>query len=218
MAEKRKRATAKGRFTRQETHLKGLLDIAGDKVIVTPAYEKFVECWNRLEEAHEDFVDADDIEVETDDDGNKYLDDLNARYGTLVQRYAAYLKTSSEKDRADRKAEDENERATEEASRKQIEAERKAADAELQKEEQDRKFTSLKAELDAGIVAFNGLAVGTKDAVSSSSDSVKHQELKKLEMEFDALKTQLVKLAGVDDSKDISEIRDKFSTMQRLRT
>ena len=48
-------------------------------------------------------------------------------------------------------------RAAEEASRKQIELEKRAADAELLKLEQDRKFTSLKVELDAGIVAFKSL-------------------------------------------------------------
>ena len=58
------------------SHLAELLDIQGDKVIVTPAYEKFLDCWNRLEEAHKEFVDAENIEVETNDDGDKYIDEF----------------------------------------------------------------------------------------------------------------------------------------------
>ena len=84
MAEKQKRTSAKGRFKRQETHPAELLDIQGDNVIVTPAYEKLLECWNWLEEAHEEFVDAENIEVETNDDSDKYIDELNVRYRNLV--------------------------------------------------------------------------------------------------------------------------------------
>ena len=211
MAEKRKRATAKGKFTRQETHLRGLIDVVADKSIVAPAYEKFVACWNQLEEAHEEFLAvSEDIVVETDDDGDKYLEDLSQRYGTLVKLYAGYLKTSGETDRANQKEADEGARAVEEASRKQIEAERKAADAEQQKQQQDRLFNSSKAELDAGIDTFKGLALGLKDSISNSSDSIKLHELKNVEIEFNSLKDQLVKLAGVDDTKDTQDIRKKF--------
>ena len=210
MAEKRNRSNAKGRFTRQETHLTGLLDIEADKVVATPAYEKFVDCWNRLEESHDAFIAAVDIDVENDVDGDKYLDTLNVRYGALVQRYAEYLKTSNEKDRADRRIEDQDARTVQEAARKRDEESRKAADAELFKQEQDRKFVSMKAELDAGIVAFKGLAVGLEETVLSCCDSVKLQELKKVEIEFDSLKSQLIKLAGVDNSKDIADVHELF--------
>ena len=210
MAEKRKRASAKGKFTRQETHLRGLIDIQGDKSIVAPAYQKFVDCWNQLEEAHEEFIAVEDIDVETHDDGEKYLEDLSVRYGTLVQQYAEFLKKSGEIDQAIQKEADEGARAVEEASRRQIEAERKAADAELLKQQLERKFASSKAELDAGIAAFKGLVVGLKDSVSNSSDSIKLHELKNAEVEFNSLKDQLVKLAGVDDTKDIEDIRTKF--------
>ena len=211
MAEKQNRANAKGRFTRQESTLKDLLDIEADQAVVTPEYKRFADCWNRLNDAHDVFISSVQIDVEAHDDGDKYLDPLNVRYNTLVRRYAEYLKTATQKVRADRKIDDDNARAAEEATRKQIEADRKAADAELQKQEQDRKFSSIKAELEAGIAAFKGLTVGLKDTVvSSSSDSVKVRELKKVETEFDFLKTQLIKLAGVDDTKDITVTRDLF--------
>ena len=210
MAKKRQRASAKGKFTRQETLLKGLIDVQADKSIVTPAFEKFVERWNQLEDAHDEFIATEDIDVETHADGDQYLADLSVRYGALVQDYATFLKTSGETDLTKQKQIDEGARAAEDASRKQIEAERKAADAELQKQQLERNFNSSKAELDAGILAFKGLAVGLKDSVSSSSDSIKRHELKNVETEFNSLKDQLVKLAGVDGTKDIEDMRKKF--------
>ena len=79
MAEKRQRATAKGKFTRQETHLRGLINVQADKSIVTPAFEKFVERWNQLEDAHDEFIATEDIDVETHADGDQYLADLSVR-------------------------------------------------------------------------------------------------------------------------------------------
>ena len=110
MAEKRLRASAKGKFTRQETHLRGLINIQGDKSIVTPAYEKFVDCWNQLEGAHDAFLAVEDIDVETHDDGDKYLEDPSTRYAALVQEYAEFLKRSGESDRALQKEADEGAR------------------------------------------------------------------------------------------------------------
>ena len=51
--EKKKRGIAKGKFTRQENLLTDMLDRNAAKVIVAPQYEKFVECWNCLEVAHD---------------------------------------------------------------------------------------------------------------------------------------------------------------------
>ena len=51
--EKKKRSAAKGKFTRQETHLREMLINKSAKVIVAPQYEKFVDCWNSLEDAQD---------------------------------------------------------------------------------------------------------------------------------------------------------------------
>ena len=127
--EKRKRSAAKGKFTRQETHLKELIEGFAAKEIVAPQYEKFVQCWNSLEEAHDKYMEvAEDIDIETDDEGLKYLDDPSQRYRALVSKYAEFFKSSEDVDRAEQKRAEEETRALEEASRKQLEAERKEAE------------------------------------------------------------------------------------------
>ena len=210
--EKRKRSSAKGTFTRQETHLTELLDLKSPMVVVTPQYEKFLQCWNNLEEAHESFLAVEDIDAETHDDGDAYLVDPSKRYRTVVNRYAEYLKSSAETDRAEQKQVEESSRAVEEASRKQIEAEKKAAEAELQKQQQELNFASAKAELETSIEAFKRLAEGLKGSISQSSDSIKRRELEKVDAEFTSLKARLVTLAGVDHSKDIADVQEKFRT------
>ena len=186
--EKRKRSAAKGKFTRQETHLRELIDNAAAKAIVTPQYEKFVQCWNSLEEAHDNYMEkADDIDIETDDEGLKYLDDPSERYRALVSRYAEFFKSSDVVERADQKKAEEDSRAVEEATRKQIEAERKAAEEAMKKQQQESSFASAKAELETSIDSFNRLALGLKASVVNSSDSIKKQELQKVDSEFSAL-------------------------------
>ena len=124
MAAKQNRANAKGRFTRQELALKDLLDIEADQAVVTPEYHRFADCWNRLNDAHDQFISSVQIDVENDDDGDKYLDPLNVRYKTLVRRYAESLKAGGQKVPADHEIDDDSARAAEEASRKKIEADR----------------------------------------------------------------------------------------------
>ena len=209
--EKRKRSAAKGKFTRQETHLRELIDNAAAKAIVTPQYEKFVLCWNCLEEAHDNYIEiAEDIDIDTDAEGLKYLDEPSERYRALVAKYAEFLKSSDVVERADQRKAEEDSRAVEEATRKQIEVERKAAEEALKKQEQESSFASAKAELETSIASFNRLASGLKASVVSSSDSIKKQELQKVDSEFSALKGLLTKLAGVDLDQDIADVQQKF--------
>ena len=56
--EKKKRAVAKSKFTRQESLLTEMLDNKAAKVIVSPQYEKLIECWNGLEEAHDNYIEV----------------------------------------------------------------------------------------------------------------------------------------------------------------
>ena len=62
--EKKKRGIAKGKFTRQENLLTDMLDRNASKVIVAPQYEKFVECWNCLEVAHDSFMEVADLDID----------------------------------------------------------------------------------------------------------------------------------------------------------
>ncbi len=208
--EKRKRAAAKGKFTRQETHLTEMINNKSAKVIVTPQYEKFVECWNSLEDAHDGYMEVADFDIEEDDDGLKYLEDPSKRYRILVNRYSEFLKESDDADRTERKQSENDSRAVEEASRKQIEAEKKAAEDDLHKQQLELSFTSAEAELNTSIDSFNRFVLGLKDSVTTSSDSVKRSELERVDVEFKSVKGLLVKLAGVDQTKDITDIRKKF--------
>ena len=209
--EKKLRASAKGKFTRQEKHLTELLDdVNSAKVIVTPQFDKFVDCWNKLEDAQDAFIAVTEINVEEDADGIKYLDDISARYRALVKRYAEFLKKANTSDQEELQKIEESARASEETSRKQIETEKRSAEEEFQKQQRDANFLSIKAELETSIDSFKTLTAGLKDSVTNSSDSLKRQELGKVDNEFTSLKGQLAKLAGVDSTKDISEIKKKF--------
>ena len=178
--EKKKRAIAKSKFTRQESLLTEMLDNKAAKVIVSPQYEKFIECWNSLE-------------------GVKYLEGPGARYRDLIKKYADFLNSSMNE-----------ERAIESASRKEIEAEKKEAAVDLMRQEQKLKYLSAKAELEASIDSFSRLVKGVKESLSKCSEAVKQSELQKVETEFRSVKALLVKLVGIDESKEIIDIETSF--------
>ena len=140
----------------------------------------------------------------------KYLEDPSNCYRTLVAKYVEFLKSSTVVDRNEQKIAEDESRAAEEVLRKQIEAERKAADEALKKQERESSFASAKAELETSIESFKGLALGLKASVVDSSDFVKKQELQRVDSEFTSLKELLTKLAGVDQSQDITAVQKKF--------
>ena len=81
--EKKKRGLAKGKFTRQERLLSEMIDSNAAKVIVTPQYEKFVECWNTLEVAHDNFMEVAEFDIEESPEGVIYMEDPANRYRDL---------------------------------------------------------------------------------------------------------------------------------------
>ena len=48
------------------------------------------------------------------------------------------------------------------------------------------------------------------DSVKKSSDSVKRLEIEKVDEEFKSVKALLVSLAGVDETKDLSDVQLSF--------
>ena len=90
-----------------------MLDSKAAKVIVSPQYEKFVECWNCLEEAHDNYMEVAEFDVEVHPEGMEYLEGLGAQYRDLIKKYADFLNSSMNE-----------ERAIESASRKEIERKR----------------------------------------------------------------------------------------------
>ena len=149
------RASAKSKFTRQETLLTELLHNRSAKAIVTPQYEKFVEYWQKLEDAQDRFLEVTDIDVEEDADGLKYLDGPSLWYRNLVKDYSEFVRKADEDHQADQKMTEESARAIEEESRRQIEAraieeesrrqieaEKRQAEEELQKQQPEANFQS----------------------------------------------------------------------------
>ena len=75
MAEKKLRTLCLSKFTRNFNLLTQSIDNESPESIVTPQYEKMRECWLKLEEAHDDFIAATDMEdIETQPEGLKYID------------------------------------------------------------------------------------------------------------------------------------------------
>ena len=69
--ERKKRSTALGAFTRNEKAIHVMFDENSPTHIVTPQFEKLQACWNKLEQAH-------DAYVESIDDGDLTEDILNS--------------------------------------------------------------------------------------------------------------------------------------------
>ena len=55
------------------------------------------------------------------------------------------------------------------------------------------------------------LNLSLKDSVADASDADKRREWSKVEAEFNSLKNQVVKVAGIDGSQDMSDLNEKFA-------
>ena len=207
-ASKKRRTVALGTFTRNENNLNAMIEDASPKHIVTPQYEKVQACWNKLEEVHDAYIESVEGDI-TDEDLNK-LDEPNVRYRAVVKRYSDFLKISDNVERTDLQQKEKENRDAEEVIRKQVATEKKMAEEDQYKEEIAAKFKSAKAELETGIDAFNRFVKSMKDAVVDVTDSVKRSELGKVEAEFKELKSQLVKLTGIDVNEDTADMNVKF--------
>ena len=129
--EKRKRSTALGAFTRNEKTLNTMLDNGSPIHIVTPQFDKLQACWNKLEEAHDNYIESIDINGEVDEAILNSLDEPDTRYQNVVKRYSEFYSISTNADSESvRKREQENREAEEKLRRDSDEAKR-AADAKL---------------------------------------------------------------------------------------
>ena len=97
MAEKRKRISSLSKFTRNFNLLTKGIDDASPESLVTPQFEKMKDCWLELEEAHDDFIAATDIEdIENDPEGLKYMDTPFANYQEALKKYSNFLKVAKQ--------------------------------------------------------------------------------------------------------------------------
>ena len=67
--EKKQRSACLYKFTRNYNLLIEAINDASPESGVTPQFEKLKECWFKLEEAHDDFITATDIDIENDAGG-----------------------------------------------------------------------------------------------------------------------------------------------------
>ena len=208
--EKKQRSVALSNFTRNLNTFNGLLDDAAPRVLVTPQFNKLQGCWEKLEEAHDKFMEATDIDIDTDKDGLAYIDGPSERHQAALYRYSSYLKTVDEVEHVQLQLKADEDRGVEEENRKRVETETKAAESLLREEQLKTKFDSAKAELTSGIDAFKRLNLNLKDSIGDASDADKRHEWQKIEVEFQSLKNQIIKVAGMDHTQDVTEINNKF--------
>ena len=155
MAEKKKRTACLGKFISNFNLLIQGIDGASLESLVTPQYEKFKECWLKLEDAHDDFLAATDIEdIDTDPEGVKYMDTPSKNYEQALLRYSEFLKGAKDLENNQNKEKIQQDLKVEEDVRKQIATEKKEAEDTLRREELAGKFNSAKAEVSSSIDSF----------------------------------------------------------------
>ena len=211
MDEKKKRTACLGKFTRNFNLLIQGIDGASLESLVTPQYEKVKECWLKLEDAHDDFLAATDIEdIDTDPEGVKYMDTPSKNYEQALLRYSEFLKGAKDLENNQNKEKIQQDLKVEEDVRKQIATEKKEAEDTLRKEELTGKFNSAKAEVSSSIDSFKRSYTTFKETVTDISDSDKRSEWTTLHKEYQLLKKSLTNLAAIDHSQDITDITKTF--------
>ena len=95
--EKTKRTTALGTFARNEQTLKAMLDDECPKDIVTPQYEKLQACWNKLEAAHDHYLET--IVGDIDKAEFNKLDEPSDCYHAVLKRYSDFIKGANNVER-----------------------------------------------------------------------------------------------------------------------
>ena len=95
---------------------------------------------------------------------------------------------------------------------KEIEMFQKKRDEEVRKKEEEKNgnFDSVKAEVACAIETFKRLNTGMRDSLLNVADADKRLGLKKMEDDFESLKSKMILLSGIDPVKDIDDVRDKF--------
>ena len=108
MAEKTKktRKYALSSFTRSLNTLGTLMEESSPISIVSPIYEKMSKNWEKLEAAHEEFINVTDIDIEGQD-GLQFLDAPEKKRQSILVKYSEYLKQAEEEGKEDKRIEEE---------------------------------------------------------------------------------------------------------------
>ena len=208
--EKKRRTSAKANFTRAQNKLNSYLEKDAQAELVTPQFEKMNNCYEILEKAHELFLEATDIDIETEPDGITYMDSIDAAHESTVLKYSTFLKTSTEQQnqiQSDARA-DEDTKAKE--ARKTIAEEAEAAEERKLTQERQKKFESVKAQVSSNIATFKRLTLNVKDSLSDISMVDKTRKWQKVDTEFLSLKSLFVQLVGIDPSQNVDELKKSY--------
>ena len=210
-AAKKRRSTALNQFTRNVNSFNKLIASSAPAVTVNPSYEKVIDSWEKLEEAHDAYLEVTDIDVETDKGGFKYMDEPAERHDAVLVSYSNFLKADSEAVRSTEVKRIEENEKLEDERRKRIAKEEKDAEETLRKEEVKRKLDTAVAELDQAVDSFQRMNVGIKGSLEVASEHDLRNEWSKVEDEFNALKVKLIETVGYDDEKKSEDVQKKFA-------
>lgn len=201
MAEKQKRKTALGNFTRTENTMKLMFDKNCPSNIVTAQFQKLSTAWEKLEEAHDNFLVS--IVGDVDEDDENYLDAPLARWNAIVERYSHHFNQSVDTERTEAQELQKKNREEEEKSKQE-------AQEKMRKKEAKVRFDAERAEMVVCVAAFKRLVVSLTDSIVEASDWDKRRELDKLEADYSKLKSRFSKLPGIDSSQDVTDLSDQF--------
>ena len=197
------RGQALGNLTRSIKKLNEHIGIPSPESIVTPLYEKMMNCWEKLEEAQDSFILVTDIDVATDPDGEAYLTEPETRHSDAMKKYTEYLRSQANNEKTEQKT-------AEDAVK---ESQTAAIRAEL-----DAKHASAEAELKALVDSFNRVNVNFADSLKEVSDQDKRKGYERLEVEFGVLKSKLVELRSMDPSKLLLDLTESFKEVETIYT
>ena len=174
--EKKQRSSALQKFTRNLNTLTNRLDSNSPGSLVNPQYDKLKVCYENLEDAHDSFIAATDIDVETDKDGFAYMDVPSTQYNEILKRYSEKLPEFEVQERGHRKEREKDIREAEADNRRLIEDEKRAAEERARNEELKSRFASEKSKLTSAIDSFTRLSIGLKESVGDGSVICKKKE------------------------------------------
>ena len=212
---KKKRTQALSKFTRAYNELIQQIDDSAPAILTTPQFEKVEACWEKLEDAQDDFIENTDIDIDTDPQGIQYLDEPGQRHALGLKRYAEYLKQEKAVQTKHLEETAAQQKVVEEERLKTEAREQKAAEDRLKAEELEAKFESAKAGFMSRVVTFGGVNKDIQGTLEVASDTDKRKEWNKMESDFKALQTELHELSALDPSKEIADVKAAFDTEAR---
>ena len=213
--EKKRRTIALRNFSRSTGTLTNLLDKNQPSAVVMPEvnkhWEKVTECWDKLQSAHDAFLEETDIvDLETNKDGFPYLDASTVTYNGLLTKYTKFCSDAKTVEKGDVEKAEVDKRKAEEAESKRIEAERLQTERENIDREKKEKFEEEKKEFESAIDTFKRMNASIKETLKDASESDKRSQLERCTEEFSRLKEKFIKLSVSIDDNDQETFKELY--------